>query len=414
MQKNNYTSMYFLFLIIFLMCNEFFDTYTTLFWPTISSYVIDDLFLGDQSLYSFFIAIASIGTYFVFFNQVLADKLGRKPMIFVVLFGMGFTSFLLNFCQTSIEFTLYLFLLFIWFSSDIWAIVIAEESEKHRGKIINLILIVGAVATLIIPILRSAFVENYGWRAMTWFGVLAIPTAFLTLFMKETQAFERLKEKNTEKHTNTHSSTLERTSSKDLIKPFLEKESKHYFLVIMGLGFVLGVNYIFLSLGETYLMIDREYDPDFVSTVIFLMGIAAITCYAITGAMLDYIGRKNTSIIFIILLPAGVILVLIESTISVIIGAMIVSGSFWALNVSTRIICLEHFPTERRGTGNGWRNLFYAVGITFGHVIAAVLIPFIGLGATFLLISLSLVPCISFIHKFLKETKGRNLISKLD
>ncbi len=409
-QKRKHTSVYLLFLIIFLMCNEFFDTYTTLFWPTISSYVIDDLFRGDQSLYAFCIAIASVGMYIVFFNQVLADKLGRKPMIFLVLFGMGFTSLLLNFCQTSIEFTLYLFLLFIWFSSDIWAIVISEESEKHRGKIINLILIVGAVAALIIPILRSAFVKDYGWRAMTWFGILAIPVAFLTLFMKETQAFEILKEKKAEKHLK--ASKL--TSGKDLIKPFLEKESKHYFLVIMGLGFLLGVNYIFLSLGETYLMIDRNYDPDFVSTVIFLMGIAAITCYIVTGVVLDYIGRKITCIIFILLLPVGVTLVLIESAITVIIGAMIVSGSFWALNISTRIICLEHFPTERRGTGNGWRSLFYAVGITIGHAITGLLIPIIGLGSTFLLISLTLVLCTPFIHKFLRETKRSNLITNLD
>ena len=71
--------------------------------------------------------------------------------------------------------------------------MVSEECpEEHRGKTINLILIAGASATLLIPVLRSILVPSYGWQSMTWFGILAIPIAFLVIPMKETRAFQSL------------------------------------------------------------------------------------------------------------------------------------------------------------------------------------------------------------------------------
>jgi len=400
-----YSYKYLIFLIIFLMLNEIFDTYTTLFWPVIDSLVITD-FQITESIYAFCITIASVGMYFVFINQAISDRIGRKPMLFIVLLGMGVTSLLLNLAQSIYDFTLFLFLLYIWFSSDIWIITISEECpEKHRGKIVNLILIAGAAPTLFIPILRSLLVPNFGWQSMTWFALLAIPVAFLALPMKETRAYQALKElKSTE-------ISEKKQLVSEIFKPSQGKYQK-FFLVIILLSFLTGVNYTFLSLGEAYLTIDRLFDFDFVSLVILMMGIAAIIGYSITAFLADCLGRKPTAILFIFLMPLGVTLVLIGSNLLVIIGAMIVSCSFWSLNVTSRLICLEHFPTSIRGTGNGWRSLFYAIGVTSGSFISYLLISYIGLGNVFLLLSLLLLLNIPGIYFILRETKGISLIEE--
>ncbi|MFX1285518.1 MAG: MFS transporter [Promethearchaeota archaeon] len=399
---HEYSYKYLIFLIIFLMLNEIFDTYTTLFWPVIDSFVITD-FQITESLYALCITIASVGMYFVFINQAISDRIGRKPMLFIVLLGMGVTSLLLSLAQTIYDFTLFLFLLFIWFSSDIWIITISEECpEKHRGKIVNLILIAGAAPTLFIPVLRSLLVPNFGWRSMTWFAFLAIPVALLALPMKETRAYQALEE------PLSSGISEKKQWVSEIFKPSQAKYQK-YFLVIILLSFLTGVNYTFLSLGEAYLTIDRSFDIDLVSLIILMMGIAAIIGYSITAFLADYLGRKPTAILFISVMPLGIILVLIGSKFLVIIGAMVVSCSFWSLNVTSRLICLEHFPTSIRGTGNGWRSLFYAIGVTSGSFISSLLISHIGLGNVFLLLSLVLLICIPGIYFILKETKGINL-----
>jgi len=161
-------------------------------------------------------------------------------------------------------------------------------------------------------------------------------------------------------------------------------------------------------------MSDRGFPLDFVSFVIFLMGIASIISYALCGVIADLLGRKSTISLLVCIFPIGVILVLSSSEIGVLIGAMLLSGAFWSLNVIGRLICLEHYPTNFRGTGNGYRSLFYAFGITTGSAFTGLLIPIIGLGYCFLVLGLLLLLIIPVVYFILHETKGTNLAETFD
>lgn len=402
-------SWYLAFLILFLIFNEIFDTYTTLFWSTIGSFVISE-FQASAADYAFAVALSSVGMYFVFLNQAIADRIGRKPMLFIVLFGMGLMSLLLGLSSNLVEYSAFLFFLFVWFSSDIWVITISEEApEKYRAIIVNLILVAGASVTLLIPILRSLLVPAYTWRAMTWFAALAIPLSFLALFLRETRSYRIFKLAKQD--------DLKLPSSSPWISQLLSPFQAPYHkisLAIIGMSFLTGMNYTFLTLGETYLMSDRGFPLDFVSFVIFLMGIASIISYALCGVIADLLGRKSTISLLVCIFPIGVILVLSSSEIGVLIGAMLLSGAFWSLNVIGRLICLEHYPTNFRGTGNGYRSLFYAFGITTGSAFTGLLIPIIGLGYCFLVLGLLLLLIIPVVYFILHETKGTNLAETFD
>ncbi|MCP4761421.1 MAG: MFS transporter, partial [archaeon] len=205
---------YFIYMVIILMFVEILDTYTTTFPTAIPSKVIEEFLLPDyilnvaQSIMAACIAIATIGTYFVFLNQFFADKIGRKKILAFTVFGMGFSSLLLFFSNNMITYTIYLFMLFVFFSSDIWTIYINEEApQEKRALWTNIILMGGVGGAVLIIIFRSIFVSeafSY-WRGMTFPAIfIGIPLSIIILLtLKETSKFKEMKKTNVEKQQST-------------------------------------------------------------------------------------------------------------------------------------------------------------------------------------------------------------------
>ena len=111
---------YLLYLLIILILIDILDAYCTNYINTFPSKIIAE-FLSDYSedeaaaIYMFSVGIATIGTFFVFVTQALADKFGRKIMLGVTTFGMGLSSLILTFSTNIVQFTIFLFF-FICFS----------------------------------------------------------------------------------------------------------------------------------------------------------------------------------------------------------------------------------------------------------------------------------------------------------
>jgi len=174
-------------LIFILIFVEILDTYTTNYPNVIPSQVIAE-FLANypenvaQSIFALAVGVATIGMYFVLLNQFLADRFGRKILLAFTVFGMGFSSLLIFFSTNIIEYTIYLFMLYVFFSSDIWVIYINEEcpSEK-RGFWTNMVLVGGVVGAILLPVFRSIYItETYSyWRGMTFFAIFLSPSSYL-------------------------------------------------------------------------------------------------------------------------------------------------------------------------------------------------------------------------------------------
>ncbi len=415
---NSRTKKQFFYMIFVLIFVEILDTYTTNYPNVIPSKIIEE-FLSDypinvaNSILSLCVAIATIGTYFVFFNQYLADRIGRKILLVFTVFGMGFSSLLIFTATNIVQYTIYLFMLYIFFSSDIWVIYINEECPPEKRSFwTNLVLIGGVAGALLIPVFRSIFITETAsnWRGMTLFAIfLGIPLSIIIfLTFKETSKFEEIKK----------SGSIQKEQGNllkaNLKKIFVSKHRREYIaLLIMSL--LSGLNYIFISLGESLISQSPYLNENDINLIVLVMSGAALLGYIITGLFADKYGRKPLMYLYTIMLPASMIIIAIglnhptNALLFVSIGGCMANMSFWGLGVVVRLTTLEILPTEARGTGTGLRSFVSATGMTAGLLMNSLIVINYGLSTSFVIFSVLLLINLPLIRWLLKETKGIDL-----
>lgn len=406
-----------LYMIIVLMFVEILDTYCTLYPTVIPSKVIAE-FLSEfpenvaNSTFAFCIAIASIGTYLVLLNQYLADRKGRKILLAITVFGMGISSLLLATATNIIQYTVYLFMLYIFFSSDIWTIYISEECPpEKRGQWNAFVLMGGIGGALLLPFFRSIFITETAanWRGMTYFAIfLGIPLSILILFtFKETQKFEEMKAQR--------ASGDEMPKLKENLKLLFKSVRRKELIVILIISLIAGLNYVFYRLVEVYWS-SSGMSESAVNTVIYFAAISVILGYLITGIAADKWGRKPLLYIYGVLSPIAIIIVVLGINFSGVLLIIIVGVgvglayiSLQGIRIVARLITVEITPTDARGTGSGLRSLIAAIGMTVGLFISSALIYFYGFAFTFIVISLPHLLILPLTYLYLKETKGIDL-----
>ena len=91
--SNQRSEKYFKYLIIILILVLILDNYTQFYSNVIPSKIVEE-FLGDypenqaNSIFAISLAIVSIGSYVVFFVWYSADRVGRKFLLVLSVFGM--------------------------------------------------------------------------------------------------------------------------------------------------------------------------------------------------------------------------------------------------------------------------------------------------------------------------------------
>ncbi|MFX1255904.1 MAG: MFS transporter [Promethearchaeota archaeon] len=409
---------YFIYMIVVLMFVEILDTYTTIFPTVIPSKIIEE-FLGTYplnvatSIFAISVGIATLGMYLVFFNQFMADRVGRKILLVFTVFGMGFSSLLLALSTDIIQYTIFLFLLYIFFSSDMWVIYINEEcAPDKRAFWTNIVLIGGVVGALIVPIFRSIFITDTisNWRGLTLFAILlGIPLGLLLLFtFKETSKYQEIKaEKSLEQETT--------KLFKENIRTLFKADHRKPFLVVLIMSFIGGLNYLFVSLGESFIANSPNLTESDVNIIVLTMSVAAVIGYFITGIIADKYGRKPLIYGYSILLPISILIAVIGTTLTenalivVSLGAGLANAAYWSLGVVIRLVTLEVIPTDARGTGSGLKSLTSALGITSGLFLSSVITLYFGLALAFVFYSLILLVNVPLVYLYLKETKGIDL-----
>jgi len=419
-KNNNDKSMrsksYFRYLIFVLMLVQILDTYSTLYPGSMPSVIVKEFFplIDDDDVTSAIVTLAgsiiSIGMYFLFFNQYLVDKVGRKRMLAITILGMSIAS-LGMFLSVSYEmYVAFQFFLYFFFMSDIWLIYANEESKQNKRALnTNIILMAGLLGAIIMVIFRLVFVTdvNPNWRAMTLFPmVFGIPLSIVILFtLKETTEFQSMKE----------APTRNSRSFFEDIKSVFQTENKKPFIYILVISFLFGFSNLFIGLFEKYIADIGSISQSQV-TLIFLMTIFTVMiAYLTNGFLADRIGRKPLLYLWSFLLPISVIIWVLgannpsNALLIVLIGYALSHISYWGLWGIIRIIALELMPTDRRGTGIGIRSFIGAIGITTGLLISSFVVLELGLGITFIIFVFGNLLIIPLGFLFVKETKGVDL-----
>ncbi|MFX0022610.1 MAG: MFS transporter [Candidatus Hermodarchaeota archaeon] len=402
-----HSPIYFIYMVFILMFVEILDTYSTNYLNVVVSDITSEFFV-PISIFQIFVAIATLGMYFVFLNQYLADRIGRKFLLVFTVFGMGISSLFIALSTNIVIYTIFLFLLYFFFNSDIWVIYINEESpQDKRALYTNLVLIGGVVGALLIPVFHE-FASLTNWRVMTYFAIiLGIPLSILIFFsFKETSKYlEIKKDKSAVKER--------RRLFKENFNTIFKSTRKKEFLTILIISLIIGLNNLFILVGEDFL--SDSFSADDVDTIVWVMGIASIIGYAITGILADKIGRKPLCYIYSIIFPVSILVIIFGVNIMggammmVMIGAGLANLSFWGLRILISIMALEIIPTQTRGTGAGLKTLASSVGITVGLIMSSLITFSAGLAVSFLSFSLLFIIVFILIITSLKESKGVNL-----
>lgn len=402
---------YALFLFVYVILYEFFDTYSTSYYTAVVSYIQADFQIDHAQWYAV-MALASLGMFLAVFIQFLADIIGRKPMLIAVFFGMGLSSLIMYLSRSIAQFMAGFFLLWAFFSSDIWVIVVSEESPKEsRARYASLVIVFGSLGAIAIPVLRGIFVhappsvDPSLWKTMTYLAILALPLSLLGLLMKETQAFD------THRPGPGH---LEPRKTLALLKQPFSAETRPAMLVFLVIGTICGMLTGAFSTLEAYLTKTIGI-TDIINNTIVAATIGTLLFFGITGLLADKYGRKLVFclysglnfiaiVLFILLLPG---LAAAGNYFPAYMITLVANGSFWGLLFLSKIHCLECFPTHIRGTSSGWRSLSFAFGIVSGSLLCSGLATVMSLDVIYLLFSGTALLVIPFlVIRFLPETKG--------
>jgi len=419
--KFSRTKKYLLYLIIILILVAILDSYTTNFKNVIPSKIQEEFLypLGitgnaADSVYSFFLSIASLGTYAIFIFLWLSDKIGRKIFLIIAVLGMGLVSVLLNLATNIFLFMILLFFLHIFFNADIQIIYISEECPpEKRARYINFIFMGSVVGTLLVPIFRSIFITETSpigsWRGMTLFPLfLCIPLSIIIFFtIKESSKYEEVRERLSEES--------KKENLKAKFKTIFSQDRRKQYITLITLSFFGGLNYILILLGEDFLSSSPYFVEDDINTIVTAMALSIFIGYLITGIVADKFGRKKLMYIYALLVPISRAIfvfgaALPEGTLLIVlIGAMLSNISLIGFAVLITTVTLETLPTESRGTGSGFRSLFTHIGTTTGLFLSGIITAIGGLGMTFIIVSLVFIVAIPLIYWNINETKGQDL-----
>ncbi len=404
---------YFKYLIGVLMLVQILDTYSTLYPGSIPSLIMAEFFPGEptnvtSSIAAFAAGITSFGMYFLFFNQYLVDKIGRKRMLAITVLGMSIASLGMFLSINYVMYVCFSFFLNFFFMSDIWLIYANEESKQDKRALnTNIILMAGLFGAVIMVISRFVFIPDLNpyWRGMTLFPmIIGIPLSIVIYFtLKETNEFQSMKE------------TRKKDSRSFIgdIKSVFQIENKKSFLIILIISFLFGFSNLFIGLFEKFI---ADVIPQSQINIMFFLTIFTVMiAYLTNGFLADRIGRKPLLCLWSLILPFSVVVWVLGANSSqnafliVFIGYAISHISFWGLWGIIRIVAIELMPTDRRGTGIGIRGLSGALGTTIGLLTSSFVILGLGLGLTFIIFvfgNLIIVPLGFF---FVEETKGVDL-----
>ena len=406
---------YFRYLIFVLMLVQILDTYSTIYPGSMPSLIVAEFFPTEppnvtSSILALAGSITSIGMYFLFFNQYLVDKIGRKRMLAITVLGMSISSLGMFLSVSYVMYVSFTFFLYFFFMSDIWLIYANEESKQDKRALnTNIILMAGLFGALIMVVSRFVFIPdvNPNWRGMTLFPVIiGIPLSVVIYFtLKETTEFQSMKERRKK----------DSRSFIGDIKSVFQIENKKSFLIILIISFLFGFSNLFIGLFEKFIADGGIIPQSQINIMFFLTIFTVMIAYLTNGFLADRIGRKPLLYLWSLLLPFSVVVWVLGANNSqnafliVFFGYALSHISYWGLWGIIRIIALEQMPTDRRGTGIGIRSLSGAIGITTGLLTSSFIILEIGLGLTFIIFVLGNLLIVPLGFFFVKETKGVNL-----
>ena len=352
------------------------------------------------------VATIRLGALPAFLLMLASDWLGRRRLlIFTVLAYTLFTG-ATAFATTVEAFTTLQFLARIFITAEVLlaAIIIAEEFPPGaRGWGIGALVALSGYGFAFAAVLFALIdVIPFGWRAL--YLVSLVPLLLIARLRRnlpETRKFEQ--------QVKLH----KRDSLIMALKPAVSLVTAYpgrlvaLGLVVLVFSFATEAAFFF---DPTYLQDAHNWRPFQVSLLTIGAGIVALLGSAFAGSLGDRIGRKRTTILFLLSIP--VVIAAFYNGFGLLLPVLWAAMIFAQVGagVSLATVGTELFPTSYRATASGARSVLTNVGAVLGLLVHAIL--FIQVGSQWTAITI-LAPLILIapivVALTFPETSGRAL-----
>jgi MFS family permease len=372
--------------------------------------------LLPQLQHTFHVRLATIGLanipigagqFVAFFAIRLADRVGRRPVLLVSLFGYAtFTGL------TATSQSVWMFALFQSFSQvfagteyALAAIVVLEEFPlASRGRALGGLLVAGPIGVVATAALLGAGLLHtpLGWRSFYLIGVVpALVIGVTRRYMQETATF---------------SAAQGHLPKREPVRVVLEPPWRRR---VLGLGVVSFLVKIPVTAGAGWWVYYAEHERHFSTGLVALdLGVAfglGTSGYYVCGRLIDRFGRRPVASVFLLAaFAAG--FSLFQTGSKPANFALLLTAVFFGLGVGPALSAMsaESFPTRIRAqasavVGNGFANT--------GELTGPALVGLLGerggligsVGGTVSVLAFLLPVAVPMLWRFVPETKGTDL-----
>ncbi|HBV98584.1 MAG: hypothetical protein JL50_17870 [Peptococcaceae bacterium BICA1-7] len=365
-------------------------------------FITRDLAIDTKSA-GYMLSVIAIGTLLSFFVVRLGDQFGRKPVFLWAVVIYSTLSLLTAFTPNielfvACQFFARTFLVVTW---AVGFIIIAEEfSVELRGRALGLFQAAAAIGAifpaLCIPLMAQL---GFGWRGLYVIGALPLLVVFiLARNFHETERFKAARQSSAE--------------GPGFFAVWKKPHTKYMAIVsilwvLLYLCYITGQN--FFSYHAVNELGWNESRVGLTTALAYTIGLLG---YFLAGKLMDSIGRKPTSAIF--LTGGSIFTVCAFQAVEYQFVALFMIMSTFFIGVFTVIgasFTNELFPTAIRANATAWgNNIVGRLGqVAAPAMVGSLAIPLGSVGNAASVMALTPIAAVALILLFLPETRNRDI-----
>jgi len=338
----------------------------------------------------FLVSMVFAGSFGAFILLPLADRFGRKPLLMTTILGYTVATFLTAFTRGMVGFVVCQFVARLFMSAEIMlaTIVLVETTEsERRGKAFGLLSSMSALGQ---AAAGAGFLFILTFRA-SWRVLYLIAVAPLLLF-----AYAR-------RH-------LEETGRRDVTQRVLLRQlSRRWFFGAALLSLFIAIYPAAVTtLASTLVLDEWKLNLAGIQPWYFGVWLLAVTGFFVAGRMMDWLGRRPTSIIFFTATAlAGLTAFTATTTPGRAIGLGLVVFTITGSTPCLSAYSTELFPNGLRGTAGAVLQVMSITGAAIAPALTTSLsVPLGSLSRSLSVIGISYLFGAATVLLLLPETRS--------
>lgn len=362
-------------MLLLLLPAALFNAYDSELRAVLLSQLKSSFHVGTAALGLANIPVGS-GQFIAFFVVLLADRVGRRPILLWSVFGYTiFTSL------TALAWDLWSFAIlqscaqvFIGAEFGVAVTLLAEEvPPERRGRYLSLLLLVSPLGAVLGGLLVAlGFLHNpLGWRA--FFLVACVPLLVVSMArrrLKESRAYLRAARRTTPER---HRSVRQAIGGAFAI---WRGPDRHRAAAVGAIAFLQGLlSAAAIGWWTYYAEHQRHLSTSTAGAFFATAALLSIAGYVVCGRLVDRVGRKLTAIVYVL---GGVICAFttFQAAARWLMLVSLIGTAFFGLGVAPVLSAFasELFPTGVRAQASAWiRNGCGNAGSVVGPTVVGVL-----------------------------------------